>query len=293
MGSREKNRLPRSYPSQDIIECETLFGQVEDTIERKPGSVPSSSRAVAGRDGEGGGCEEVTGATSGQVENKAAENIVASSSSHAVTGGDEESPVPPTATTSGRKKCLTCLDEIQLSFSEKPITQECEHPAGQICKPCLERSLQAQLDELSDQGFTCLLCRKQMSEQDLQTWANPEILHRYDALRTRKALGDNPNFIWCSSLNCERGQIHASGAESPIVTCIYCGARTCFTHQRPWHDEMTCYEFDHPALAIAQEKQERNEKTATKVRPEKQTRAAKALDRKLKAVEQEKEQEIC
>jgi hypothetical protein len=51
------------------------------------------------------------------------------------------------------------------------------------------------------------------------------------------------SFIWCTS-GCGSGQIHSSGQEQPIVTCLHCSHRSCFQHRVPWHENLTCEEFD-------------------------------------------------
>jgi hypothetical protein len=39
-------------------------------------------------------------------------------------------------------------------------------------------------------------------------------------------------------------QIHESGDSSPIVTCVNCGGRFCFRHHVPWHETLTCDEYN-------------------------------------------------
>ncbi|KAL2851588.1 hypothetical protein BJY01DRAFT_109774 [Aspergillus pseudoustus] len=138
---------------------------------------------------------------------------------------------------------------------------------------------------MGSEGFTCPICRKPMSEGDVQKWAKPDVVRRYNSIRTRKTLATDPNFIWCSNPKCGGGQIHASGAESPIMTCMYCHARTCFTHQRPWHEGMTCYEYDHPELAIEREERERQEEAATQRKLQQQVEGDETLARELEAAD--------
>ncbi|KAL5336369.1 hypothetical protein BJX70DRAFT_283228 [Aspergillus crustosus] len=183
-----------------------------------------------------------------------------------------------------RKECLACLEELpSSSFPKHPISPGCEHPLGQICQPCLKRSLQAQLDDGADRRFSCPLCRQPMSERDVKRWAKPEVVRRYNSIRTRKSLAADPNFIWCSNPNCKGGQVHISGAQSPIMTCIYCRSRTCFTHQRPWHEGMTCYDFDHPEVVIEQERRQRNEEAATRRKIQMQLEEDEAIAQELGA----------
>jgi IBR domain, a half RING-finger domain len=52
------------------------------------------------------------------------------------------------------------------------------------------------------------------------------------------------NYQPCTHPGCSSGQIHQSGDEQPIMTCIGCFKQTCFTHKRPWHNGRTCAEVD-------------------------------------------------
>lgn len=59
----------------------------------------------------------------------------------------------------------------------------------------------------------------------------------------RAAMSQSDNFIWCTA-GCGSGQIHDSDARHPIVTCLHCGERSCFRHNVPWHEGLTCKEYD-------------------------------------------------
>ena len=67
---------------------------------------------------------------------------------------------------------------------------------------------------------------------------------RYDAKQMQEMLSTMPNFARCLGPNCSSGQIHDGGDEQPIMTCISCQFKTCYTHQLPWHDGQTCAEYD-------------------------------------------------
>lgn len=56
-------------------------------------------------------------------------------------------------------------------------------------------------------------------------------------------MSQDENFIWCTA-GCGSGQIHDSDARHPIVSCLYCGQRSCFQHNVPWHEGLTCKEYD-------------------------------------------------
>lgn len=56
-------------------------------------------------------------------------------------------------------------------------------------------------------------------------------------------MSQEASFIWCTS-GCGSGQIHESGREQPIVTCLHCSHRSCFQHNVPWHENLSCDEYD-------------------------------------------------
>lgn len=56
-------------------------------------------------------------------------------------------------------------------------------------------------------------------------------------------MSEAENFIWCTS-GCGSGQIHDSGSEQPIVTCLHCSHRSCFHHNVAWHQTLSCDEYD-------------------------------------------------
>lgn len=65
---------------------------------------------------------------------------------------------------------------------------------------------------------------------------------RYEVLSFRSAVGTDVNFVWCQ--NCDFGQLHESGASQPVIRCFNCGHLSCFRHSVPWHDRLTCDEYD-------------------------------------------------
>lgn len=62
-------------------------------------------------------------------------------------------------------------------------------------------------------------------------------------MAVRAAMSQAENFVWCTS-GCGSGQIHESGDESPIVTCLHCRHRSCFHHNVAWHENLSCSEYD-------------------------------------------------
>lgn len=56
-------------------------------------------------------------------------------------------------------------------------------------------------------------------------------------------MSEAENFIWCTA-DCGSGQIHDSGSDQPIVTCLSCSHRSCFEHNVAWHQNLTCDEYN-------------------------------------------------
>jgi len=55
----------------------------------------------------------------------------------------------------------------------------------------------------------------------------------------------DPNFRWCSNDACPHGQVQDNGLNEPTIICQRpgCGQRTCFLHHTPWHNGLTCREY--------------------------------------------------
>ncbi|KAF2185229.1 hypothetical protein K469DRAFT_497468, partial [Zopfia rhizophila CBS 207.26] len=52
-------------------------------------------------------------------------------------------------------------------------------------------------------------------------------------------------FRWCPRADCSSGQIHDTGRDGPIFTCVKCRTKLCLFHETAWHEAETCEEFDH------------------------------------------------
>lgn len=59
----------------------------------------------------------------------------------------------------------------------------------------------------------------------------------------RAAMSELPDFVWCPT-DCGAGQLHETGTDQPIVTCIQCQHKYCFIHGVAWHRTLSCAEYD-------------------------------------------------
>ncbi|KAI9775392.1 MAG: hypothetical protein M1839_001247 [Geoglossum umbratile] len=141
-------------------------------------------------------------------------------------------------------ECVVCAETLKgRDFPDSCITGTCEHEA-MTCRDCIAQHIRMQLDTRTWGQLSCPECPAPMVYADVKRFATAEIFRRYDGLAMRDGIAADAQFRWCPAPNCESGQIHNEGADAPIITCIACGARSCFTHQRLWHDGLTCEEVE-------------------------------------------------
>ncbi|KAF8603503.1 hypothetical protein BDV93DRAFT_523278 [Ceratobasidium sp. AG-I] len=142
--------------------------------------------------------------------------------------------------------CSICFDPPD-SFPIRPPTNECTHQST-VCAACLEQHISHAV--LTDGSTTVpcpeALCGQTLEYDDVIRGAKNDklCLARYETLLLRRMLENEPNFVWCKVATCGWGQVHESGDDAPIVICQTCQARSCFTHDVPWHTDLTCDQYD-------------------------------------------------
>lgn len=145
--------------------------------------------------------------------------------------------------------CAVCADTLRASqFPKTQITQSCTH-APNTCLECIQRHIESQLETRMWNQLCCPECPAMLEYADIEKYASKATFQRYDSLTMRDGIASEPNFRWCTASECNSGQVHSEGAESPLIICNYCRKLSCFTHQAPWHEGMTCMEFDDPESA--------------------------------------------
>ncbi|CAI2179038.1 92_t:CDS:2 [Funneliformis geosporum] len=142
------------------------------------------------------------------------------------------------------KECRVCYESLPRS-SFREITVNCDHGLF-ICKSCVSKHISTQLDSKGDVGINCPFdnCGENLEYHDVKKQASKEVFDRYDTLTLLQALRQMPEFRWCKNSGCGSGQIHFEGDDAPIMTCEACGEKSCYTHDVPWHKDLTCDEYD-------------------------------------------------
>lgn len=64
----------------------------------------------------------------------------------------------------------------------------------------------------------------------------------YDNLLTKKLNRSDPQYRECLAPDCPSGQIHAG--EGNVFVCTACGHHQCTVHNAPFHEDLTCEEYD-------------------------------------------------
>lgn len=158
-------------------------------------------------------------------------------------------------------ECRICMENLTPEkFPQTRITSTCaHHPA--VCSRCLTKHINDQVQTRASNQVSCPECQEKVSDAEIKKYASPEVLERQDNLFSsiftqltnissrngrrllNMSLQHLPNFTFCLSPKCESGQIH-TGPDHPLMTCTTCGFKTCFIHKLPWHEDLTCAEFD-------------------------------------------------
>ena len=149
----------------------------------------------------------------------------------------------------------------------------CEHVAN-VCKNCLRDQIASQLESKGSKGWnklSCPVCSRSLTHEEVQRFAAPEDFARYERFYLIEHLSKEPGFRWCLNGDCKSGQLYENTRfMPPRITCSAAGCNfaMCFRHQVPWHEGLTCAEYDRRlAHAEDEEKSEQWKKDNTKACP--------------------------
>jgi len=141
-----------------------------------------------------------------------------------------------------KKQCAICTSrKSDRKFSR--LTVGCTHEA-RCCSRCVRRHIETEVNSKGNLSVKCPECRKELAHAAVQAHASGKVFQQFDKLLLRKTVSSLPNFRWCKNATCGSGQEHASGDTAPIMRCHACQSRSCFTHDVPWHEGMTCADYN-------------------------------------------------
>ncbi|KAM0343649.1 hypothetical protein ACHAPU_008401 [Fusarium lateritium] len=149
----------------------------------------------------------------------------------------------PRSTVVGDLECVVCVDTKHVdAFPRFSVTATCAHSPS-TCLDCVQLSIESDLSTKLWTEIRCPECRELLEYADIQRYANQQTFTKYETIALRAAMSEAENFVWCTS-GCGSGQIHESGSDHPIVTCLHCNHRSCFQHNVAWHETLSCEEYD-------------------------------------------------
>lgn len=146
------------------------------------------------------------------------------------------------------QECTVCMDAKELSSfpSRDELPRDCFHD-GFICKACIGASIASDIENKSFTDIGCPRCQASWPRYYLELYSTEEVMMRYETIGMLRVVKAMPNFRWCLSPTCKSGQIYQAGDGEPIMTCVACGFKMCFTHQIAWHSGVTCAQYDAPS----------------------------------------------
>ncbi|CAE7205025.1 IBR domain containing protein [Pyrenophora teres f. teres] len=157
------------------------------------------------------------------------------------------------------RNCVVCDESVQIV--DLPSLANCDHQP-ETCIDCYSGWIVAQLQDSGWREVACPGngCKVKLSYQEIQAYASPETFQQYDTFIARAAFSDDPNFRWCRA--CDSGQIHLSGVEGNIFTCVACGHKVCIVHENTWHEGETCEEFEYRSSGRKEQDQRAQEEAS-------------------------------
>ncbi|CAE6445835.1 unnamed protein product [Rhizoctonia solani] len=158
----------------------------------------------------------------------------------------EAAPIPSNPIVE-MQMCVVCFEQGPgVRFAARSPTVMCQHGAT-VCVSCLEQHILIAIHRSRTVDIRCPHegCGKMLEYQDIycsvREWG---MLGYYEQLLIRREMGNTEQFVWCKNPVCTSGQVHKPGPAQPIVICNNCHQKSCYIHDRPWHEGMTCAEYD-------------------------------------------------
>ncbi|KAH8744776.1 hypothetical protein BGZ57DRAFT_778783 [Hyaloscypha finlandica] len=163
-------------------------------------------------------------------------------------------------------ECQVCLEHKLLDeFPQRNPTETCSHAVA-CCITCLSQTITAAFEGRMWYDIRCPICNNELKHEDVAEFATQDIFQKYDNLATRRALASQlPNFRWCPGPKCEYGEEHPDDPKHPMTTCTSCGFNSCFYHETPWHEGITCDEYNAKITVGAVKAEKKSEKVIRKI----------------------------
>lgn len=177
---------------------------------------------------------------------KASDPLVKEQASRKITNGETSAArLDRVAAHLRSQTCSICFEsKVPADLpASKDLPTACAHNLD-ICRACITRSITDDIAQKSRDRIGCPQCGTPWDDYFLRLYAEPKAFAVFEALDVLRVLEAMPDFRRCLRPGCDSGQLHEAGDAAPIVSCIECGYKTCFTHRIAWHTDVTCADFD-------------------------------------------------
>jgi hypothetical protein len=179
-------------------------------------------------------------------------------------------PEPQTLTatsTATTMECSVCCEDKPTADFNDQFASSCTHHVRDICNECCQRHIH---EEVRGKGnateIKCPTCSAVLEHVDVKRFATVADFQHYDEVLNKQTLQTMPEFRWCSRAGCGSGQLVEGADANPIMICVHCRAKTCFTH-RTAHPGKSCAEYDREKAASEEAALEHLLQTTTKPCP--------------------------
>jgi hypothetical protein len=139
------------------------------------------------------------------------------------------------------------MESKPLQYFETYYVNDCTHLQRTICDSCVYEYVRNTWNINSE--IYCPECSIPLPHSTIKlillNSGDTALYDRYTKFDLDRSLEQNPEFVWCAH-GCGSGQLNEGATMNNTVQCINCQKLTCFTHKCPWHDGMTCEEYEMP-----------------------------------------------
>ncbi|KAF2667102.1 hypothetical protein BT63DRAFT_427519 [Microthyrium microscopicum] len=177
------------------------------------------------------------------------------------------------------RECVICAEEKPPGdFPLQRPTRDCQHEAT-TCLTCLQTYIKTQMENkvFNEGSIKCPECSKSLEVSDVQRYSDPVTFQKFSSLATESTIDQIPGLFRCPLPTCGAAHIHESGTNSPIIRCIGCKQQFCFHHKVPWHETLSCEEYDEfladpdnfqSRLELQNEQNEKSQREVERIRRE-------------------------
>jgi hypothetical protein len=137
------------------------------------------------------------------------------------------------------------MELISFRDFETRYCNRCTQSSRSICDSCLYEHMRSTWHIRPH--ICCPECYTALSHAAIKlilvNHNDSTLYESYTKFELDRHLEQSSEFVWCAH-GCGSDLLKESVAMNNTVKCINCHKVTCFLHKCPWHDGMTCKEFD-------------------------------------------------